>query len=275
MHEAVGIEGGWDSFVVEVNGEWIFRFPRDAGAEEVLRKEVALLPALARALPVAVPEPEHFVDGPDVFAGYRKVDGLPFSAVAEAGRTAAAAGASFAAFLRALHAFPLDAARAAGLPPATRETWRDAQAQLCADFETRVVPLLPRERAGQGVALLRSFLEDDASFAFSPALVHYDLGPTHLFFASDGRLTGVIDWSDATIGDPAVDFAWALNATPHAFRAPLISGYAGAEDPGFAARAAFYHRIGPWHEVVYGLETGDDGWVATGLAGVLDRLPRP
>ncbi|MFC6847283.1 phosphotransferase [Streptomyces caelestis] len=57
------------------------------------------------------------------------------------------------------------------------------------------------------------------------ALVHGDLGPGHLL-AQDGALTGVIDFGDAHIGDPAVDLAWALNGTSPAF-AEACSGHRG------------------------------------------------
>ena len=36
------------------------------------------------------------------------------------------------------------------------------------------------------------------------AFIHGDLGAEHVF-AHEGRITGVIDWSDAAIGDPALD----------------------------------------------------------------------
>lgn len=52
-----------------------------------------------------------------------------------------------------------------------------------------------------------------------------DLGPGHLL-AQDGALTGVIDFGDAHIGDPAVDLAWALNGTSPAF-AEACSGHRG------------------------------------------------
>jgi aminoglycoside phosphotransferase (APT) family kinase protein len=34
--------------------------------------------------------------------------------------------------------------------------------------------------------------------------IHGDLGAEHVF-VHDGRITGVIDWSDAALGDPALD----------------------------------------------------------------------
>jgi aminoglycoside phosphotransferase (APT) family kinase protein len=45
---------------------------------------------------------------------------------------------------------------------------------------------------------------------YAPALAHCDLGPEHLL-CREGRLVGVIDWADAKIGDPAIDYAWLLN----------------------------------------------------------------
>jgi aminoglycoside phosphotransferase (APT) family kinase protein len=86
----------------------------------------------------------------------------------------------------------------------------------------------------------------------------------------------VIDWSDACLGDPALDLAWLLHGTDAEFAASLLRAYAGTEaDAPFRARALFYHRLGPWHEVLYGLERGRPDLVDSGLAGVRRRLPNP
>lgn len=266
------IHGGWDSRVVEVDGEWIFRFPRDAGAEEALRKEILLLPLLATALPVAVPQPEYVVEGPRPFVGYRKVGGLPLRALAGDERALARAGRDFGSFLTALHSFPLDRARSARVGGGA-SAWREDLVATVRELERRVLPLLPTAVAGRAIEMLRSFVEDDASFAFDPALVHYDLGPAHLFFEEDGRLRGVIDWADTVVGDPAADLAWALSGTPAAFAGAVPQTCEGARDEGRVARARFFHRVGPWHEVVHGLDAGDEEWVRSGLRGVVDRLP--
>lgn len=89
--------------------------------------------------------------------------------------------------------------------------------------------------------------------------------------ARGGRLAGVIDWGDAAVADPAVDLAWALHGYGSA---PAVAEtYGVTEDE--RRRALLYHRLGPWHEVVHGIETGADAWIETGLRGVLDRLPGP
>jgi hypothetical protein len=51
-----------------------------------------------------------------------------------------------------------------------------------------------------------------------------------------------------------------------------LAAYGGEADAAFRDRARFYHRIGPWHEVVYGLDTEQRRFVERGLAGVRERL---
>ena len=254
----VRIGDGWDSEVHVVDGRWVVRVARRPEVAAQLRAEVALLAALAPVLPVAVPLIE--ASGPD-WVAYRWIEGTPVRRGAPA--------ATVAAFLSALHGFPVERAVQAGVP---RGDWERAVGELLDDFERRVSPLLaPAERA---VAERRfaAFRNDPASFAFRPALVHGDLGPEHLLCGTDGRLVGVIDWTDARIGDPALDFAWLLNGLGAEFAAELLAAYDGAHDPGLSVRAAFFHLLGPWHEVTYGLDRGLPEYVESGLAGVRERL---
>src|SRR4026209_2038744 len=51
----VEIDEGWDFHVAIVDDEAVFRFPRRSGVEEALEIEIAVLPAIADALPVKVP----------------------------------------------------------------------------------------------------------------------------------------------------------------------------------------------------------------------------
>jgi aminoglycoside phosphotransferase (APT) family kinase protein len=269
VNDAVALEGGWDSFVLEVDGEWIFRFPRRAEVEETLWVEIALLPALGPALPAAVPRFVHVVDEPALFVGYRKIGGAPLTPDRE---TAQGAG-DLGRFLGALHSFPVAAARRAGVSGGDAADWRGKQQRLVAELEPEVAPLLPSHDRAVAHRTFADFLDDDANFDFAPAPIHYDVGPTHLLVADDGGLEGVIDWGDAAVGDPAADLAWPLHGAGDDFARAVFDAYPGASEP-LRERALFYHRLGPWHEVVHGLRTGDEGWVETGLAGVLDRLPR-
>jgi aminoglycoside phosphotransferase (APT) family kinase protein len=263
IHRVEPVGAGWDSDTYEVDGQWIFRFPRRPKVEERVRREIGFLPELAETLRVAVPRFE-FVSLDPVLVGYRKLDGTP---VAPPGSVALARDSG--RFLSELHSFPVARAEALGL--GGTEAWRGEREADLADFRERVLPLLGREAAA-AAAILDEYVADEASFEFQPAVVHADLGPEHLL--SDGRrLTGVIDWSDATIGDPALDFAWLLHANGEAFADALVESYGGNVDDRFRRRALFFHRIGPWHEVVYGLDRQDESFVASGLDGIRARLP--
>jgi aminoglycoside phosphotransferase (APT) family kinase protein len=233
---------GYDYEVVVVDHEWVFRFPRRPGVEETLEVEIALLPALAPALPVAVPVFEHVSRDP-FFVGYRVLRGEPL--VDEDGD-------GVRAFLEALHSFDSSAL------PVKRHDWLEAYSDQCAEFQRLVFPILDEDRRRQA---RRLFGEVETLVGFEPALVHADLGPAHLL-VRDGRLAGVIDWSDVRVGDPAIDYAWVLNG-------PFGDWDV---DPDLRRRARFYHRLGPWYEAHYGLFTSQPAHVERGLAGIGERL---
>ena len=236
------IDEGYDFEVVIVDDEWVFRFPRRSGVEEALEREIVLLPAIAPALPVDVPSFEHLSRDP-LFVGYPLIRGEPLVDEDADG---------VRAFLEALHAFD-----ATGLP-VQRPHWVDAYRDQCAEFERLVFPLLSKERRHQAVRL---FGEAETLVNFEPALLHADLGPAHLL-VRDGHLAGVIDWSDACVGDPALDYAWLLNG-------PFADWDV---DTDLRRRARFYHRLGPWYEAHYGLFTNRPTHTMRGLAGIENRL---
>jgi aminoglycoside 2''-phosphotransferase len=94
------IHGGWGSVTVLVDGERIYRFARNPDVAAAHRREVALLPLLARALSVRVPDPDFFGEwGDDTCVGYHLIEGRPF--------TAADDWRSLAGVLRELHAVPV------------------------------------------------------------------------------------------------------------------------------------------------------------------------
>jgi aminoglycoside phosphotransferase (APT) family kinase protein len=261
----VAIDSGWDSVVYEVDGRWIFRFPRRAEVVERLRVEGALLPELASVLPIAVPVFEVAVFDDVNFVGYRKLSGVPL----RHGTDEPELGRSLGAFLAALHRFPLERARKLGVRDGSAEEWFERQRRFLETLEERVVPLL---EAGDQVRAQGLFADLFRSGrAFEPALLHADLGPEHVLHR--GRsVTGVIDWSDTRIGDPALDFAWLLHGTGARFSDALLAAY-GTGAGKLGDRARFYHRLGPWHEVLYGLDENRPELVASGLDGIRARLP--
>lgn len=196
-----------------------------------------------------------------VCVGYRKLAGTP--AKNDVGERT---GDDLGRFLSSLHRFPVDRARALGVPFFEPTAWRERFRTLCADFRERVSPLLrstERERAETVFARVEEL-------DFVPVLIHADLGPEHVL-CRDGRVVGVIDWSDARVGDAALDLAWCLNGTPRELADAAARTY--GVDADLRERSLFYHRLSPWYEVVYGLETGQQRFVTSGIEAVRARLP--
>jgi aminoglycoside phosphotransferase (APT) family kinase protein len=220
----------------------VLRVPRSARSVEELDSEVLLLPSLASALPVEIPRFEYVSRDP-WFVVYRLIRGEPLRDEDPVG---------VRAFLDAVHGFDTT-----GLE-VRRPDWLGIYQTHAEEWRLAVLPLLDADEHGRAEGLLG---EIETLTGYAPALVHCDLGPEHLL-CRDGRLVGVIDWGDAKIGDPAIDYAWLLNGPFPDYEV----------DDEVRRRALIYHRLGPWFEVEYGARTERPEWVRSGLAGIRSRL---
>jgi aminoglycoside phosphotransferase (APT) family kinase protein len=236
------LDDGWDFKVLVVDDAWVVRWPRHRLAVEEIEQEVELLPVLAPLLPVEVPRFEYISREPWLVA-YRFIRGQPLVDEDPEG---------VRAFLDALHAVDIDDV------PARRPDWLETYREQAEEFRRVVLPLLDPDERSRGEGLLA---EVETLTGFRPVLTHSDLGPTHLL-VRDGELAGVIDWGDARVGDPALDYAWLLNG-------PFPDWEVDDE---LGRRARIYHRLVPWLEVHHGDFTDQPGWIESGLRGIREHL---
>ncbi len=230
------LETGWDNTAYVVDGEWLFRFPRRQVALPGVRREMAVLPRLASALPLPIPDPR-FAGAPSPrypwpFFGARLLPGseLAEAALAEERRTGAAVAVG--EFLRALHDPGLLAlVDGAGLPV---DPMRRASPAVRASRAREVVERLTRRGVwspGRDVTQLlgeagRAAAGADGGPAGGPFVVcHGDLHLRHLLVDGEGAVSGVIDWGDLCLADPAVDLAIAYLAFAGEARAALLAAY--------------------------------------------------
>lgn len=233
---------GWDFKVLILEDRWVLRIPRHRLAVEELEKEIVLLPAIADRLPVQIPRFAHVSREP-LYVTYRLIRGNPYVDEDPSG---------VRAFLDALHAVPVEDV------PAPHPDWLEAYREQADEFRRVALPLLDPDERSRGEALLA---EVETLTGFSSALTHSDIAPLHLR-VHESRLAGVIDWGDARIGDPAIDYAWLLNE-------PFPNWDVDDE---LRRRARIYYRLAPWFDVHYGDFTDQAEWVRSGLAGVRARL---
>lgn len=267
------ITRGWDSFVLEVNGELIFRFPMREDVIEYLQKEIRLLPVLEQALSTPIPHFDYIGHGdenyPFMFVGYRKLGGIALEDVSIIPEQLAGLAPALATFLEELHSFPVERAVQAGVQENTPEQWCERYRERYADLQVRVFPLLDKNLRVKSEQLWEDFLNNEAIFTFQPMLIHCDLACEHIFCDPvRGVLTGVIDWGDATIGDPALDFVGLHLGRGREFTERVLACYKGTVDAAFWKRVDFYLCYGPFSELLFGAYTSNEKFIAKGIEGL-------
>ena len=251
------VEGhGQNSVVLIADERTVFRFPRYEAGRAALGREVELLRTLRGRLPLAVPEPEYVAEG---VIGYALVPGEPLwqSTLDAVGDEAVLRrlGEQVGGFLRALHAVPIEAA---GFDPLAQ--WRDLYERI----EARLFEHMRAEARAAVARHFERFLEGSGAGEIRPALVHGDFGTGNILY--DGaarRITGVIDFGSAGVGDPAVDFA-AAPWSPTAFLEGLVAAYPAVRQAD--ERVAFYRGTFALQEALFGVESGDEAAFRAGIA---------
>jgi aminoglycoside 2''-phosphotransferase len=208
--EIVELGRGTDSVAFLVDGAWVARFPAVPAAQATLRREIALLPELAPALPLATPAFEHVGrNGTElVFVAYRAIPGTPLTAEAFDALgwdEQEAALASLADFLRALHAFPVELARRAGVREERLTGGYNGQQRSLHRELDGVLSAAEMERLD---GIFERYERDYEPDRLTPVLLHADLKPDHVMYDPVAqRVTGVLDWGDVSFGDPDFDLA--------------------------------------------------------------------
>jgi aminoglycoside 2''-phosphotransferase len=170
-------------------------------------------------------------------------------------------------FLRCLHSYDVTQVVALGVPQASEE---DTFAAV-------------RDRALERLSSLRSvltpgfsqrcldFLQDSSylpgEYTGPQKLVHADLLADHILIApSLDNITGVIDWSDMTVGDPAGDFAglWEWQGTE--FVQTALRSYGSVINGGMWDRIRFQGIYVALMHVYYGHKARISSRVEFGLA---------
>jgi aminoglycoside phosphotransferase (APT) family kinase protein len=216
-------------------GEYVVRI----GAPDETERERALLDIVRSRVTLCVPEPVFAHDGVMI---YPLLTGTPLLGQALPPGGAEALGR----FIRQLHDVPL--ARVEGLAPCEPVDPEDWLRDLHGDPE-----------------LLDQLTAEPPAATTSLVLCHADLGAEHLL--SDGRtLTGVIDWSDASLTDPAIDFARIYRDFGPAALEATLEAYGGL--PGAFSRIRFFARCAALEDIEWGRTTGDERYVRTAMAAL-------
>ncbi|GAA3222160.1 hypothetical protein GCM10010468_47790 [Actinocorallia longicatena] len=256
---------GEDHIAFQVNDELIVRFGKDRDPEARAARvsaEARLLAGVAELSPVPVPEPVFMIAELGCL-GYFKLPGVPLIDMDASERPshAPSIAARLGELLRTLHTTPPD--RMTGLVeiddhPAT--AWLEEAARTYAD----VAETIPRAHRAAVERFLATTPPDRHGLVFS----HNDLGIEHVLVdPATWTVTGIIDWSDAAIVDPACDFGLIHRDLGTAALDRALAGYPADLDgiEAIRARAGFYARCGVLEDLAYGLQDGHRRYLGKSL----------
>ena len=261
---------GLDNTTFEVDGELVVRKNKKsdpARRAESIRREADLLAVVARISTLPVPEPV-FSDPEAGVIAYRRLPGLPLidHPVAEPARLAPALGR----FLSRLHQTPpeevehlveRDAYPLAAWLRDAEEDYREVSGRLSASARRRIEGFLGRTPPAE---------------PRTEAFCHNDLGAEHVLVdVGAGTITGVIDWTDAAITDPARDLALVYRDLGSEACKLALAHYEGPFDDADRERAVFYARCKLIEDLAYGLGTPGAGHYAEAGLSHLGRTFEP
>lgn len=226
-------ESGLDFQVVlaaDADGvRWILRLPRREDVLPSVNKEKRTLELIAPLLSVDVPR---WTICTDELIAYRALSGVPAGTIdpeakayvweIDLANVPDQFHESLAKGIVSLHQVSVEKAQVVGLPVKTAEEVR-------AEMKHRMDAVKREFGVGQTLwERWQSWLYDDEIWMQETVLTHGDLHAGHILIDAQAQVTGFIDWTEASVTDPARDFMAHYRTFGQDGLNKLISAYAEA-----------------------------------------------
>ncbi|MBJ8203357.1 aminoglycoside phosphotransferase family protein [Bacillus cereus] len=274
IHSYKQNEEGWDNVAVIVNDELLFRFPRKQEYAMRIPLEKELCTILTQSLQeIEVPQYQLIYknesDEVPLCSYYNLIHGEPLKTetVAKLEDTELQAIITqLATFLAVLHSIPSHQVTTLCFSiEKTCTYWKELQTKLNQYLTTNLTSL-------QKLALNRLFENFFACLdtsTFQNTIIHADFTHHHILFNKQNKsISGVIDFGDAQIGDPAFDFAGLYYDFGHEFTTSVYEQYStliSHHDPLLIHRITIFYQYSPLlHNIIYNFESENELEFITG-----------
>jgi aminoglycoside 2''-phosphotransferase len=265
--------------VYEVEGSYIFRFPSTflptRERSELVRRETEVLNGLKDHLTVQIPSPVFVeTDSDNPFMGYEKIPGssLTWHYSNTPTKKRRSIAEQVGVFLGELHGLDL-----AEISPGTSDSSFDAESdrKQWSEFYERAVeityPSLSSTQRRWSDALFHDFLDHDENFQYEPVLVHGDFDTSNILVDPETfKVTGIIDFEEAGMYDPAADFLFQREGAE--FLAQILKTYPKVTDSQLQQRMSFRFGRAPFVYILSGLDFGIEGMVTFGYQLLNERV---
>ncbi|MFX1513836.1 MAG: phosphotransferase family protein [Promethearchaeota archaeon] len=235
--------------VFEVKNKFIFRFPDRVfyGKKgfQLIQREQEVLDLLRPYLPIEIPKYLYVSSDPEnPYAGYNKVPGQSLSRCFH--RTTAHLKKSIAKkvgeILSVLHSPEIlhlfeTKWKTDFTPEIYRQYWQD----FFVEVQKTLHPLFTSAQIEWVDQLFTDFLEIDENFHFVPVVTHKDFDISNILVDPDSfEVTGVIDFEETNIYDPAADLLFFDEG--QLFQNQVLKNYKGIQDSTLKERMKFLSK---------------------------------
>ena len=254
--------------VLIVNRQLVFRFTKTDEFVQILEKEMRVLDFVRARVGVQVPTPI-YQSADCVVYPYLAGQPLLRDTILSSGESQQMEIAQqLGRFLYGLHTTNITEV-GWQIPntqaPVTREKWESLRQRV----REKVYPLLLKHQVDWAENLFEGILGKPGSFDYTPVLIHGDLAPYHILFDEvQKKISGVIDFGVAGVGDGALDIGNLITSYGESFVRKMREGYPDLER--YLPRARFYAQSIELEWVLLGIERGESFWFTAHIGGARD-----
>ena len=249
---------GWDNDIFIVNNVIVFRFPKSEEVASKVKDEIILLKHLALKEPkLDIPRYEE-IEKNGNFRGvqYEFLKGESLSEVKDP-KLHQQNAELLGDFLSKLHSIELSALKGTSFTSVhTKDYWM----KLYESVGTHVFPNITHSERSEIQSFFEDFLCNPLSTNAEKTVIHGDLTASNILYNKEKEgVSGIIDFTDAHIGDPAFDFAGFYWAIGPEFTKRVLSYYQGGDTEGIFKRVQSFYGLQPvFHELIYAVKAGHD-----------------
>jgi aminoglycoside phosphotransferase (APT) family kinase protein len=249
-----------DSAEIEDNlkRHWIVRAPRNTAAGVRMDAECDLIEQLTSWLPFGLPRAEGSAPLPTGGRAvvHRRLPGRPIRPLELLHRPGLAT--AYGSAVAAIHDLPVRLIEDAGLPVYSAEEYRFRRlAEVDRAAATGQVPTRLLTRWEHAV-------EEVGAWRFVPCCVHGDLAGDNVLVEAE-TVTGIMEWSETRVADPADDLAWLAIGTTEPALDGVLAAYIAARrespDPSLRRRARLSGEFALARWLLHGVNTDDSAIV--------------
>ncbi|AQU79556.1 aminoglycoside phosphotransferase family protein [Planococcus faecalis] len=248
---------GWDNDILILNEKLVFRFPKSNAVLSKIEDEGKILENLKGKKPLLlIPNYEYLYEGRELRGvKYGFLEGISLSELPVnnlRGNPYNARG--IGDFLSKLHRIDITDLNHSNIGTIhSLKYWESLHKKV----EIKLFPFLTSKQQKEINEVFNRFLNEFSNFTNEKTIIHGDLTASNIIYSQEKEsINGIIDFTDAQIGDPAFDFAGLYWAFGMDFTKDVLGWYTNIENKEFLLdRVKKFYGLQPvFHELLYAIE---------------------